>query len=103
MSATVVIGQRTSELPYDVESPAPEDFIAFVDVSAGRDERTTIDKLANSTAFSDRGTVLIWDGGAYAPAAYLVGSQPKEFRGPVDPSTIPGVTLGLYDTWINTA
>lgn len=48
--------------------------------------------------------VLIWDDVSdYIPNTLKASDQPKEFRGPVDPSGVSGVVLNEYDTWISTA
>jgi hypothetical protein len=54
---------------------------------------------------------LIWNGstyvlprftptGSYAVTPLSDTSRPREFVGPVDPSTITGVVLAPYDTWV---
>jgi hypothetical protein len=46
--------------------------------------------------------VLRWDGtaGAYDhPEWWGDTSEPREFRGPNDPSTEAGITMGFADTW----
>jgi hypothetical protein len=98
----VVIGKRTSELPSDNEPPARNDLVAFVDVSAGRSEYVEMGKFATSEVFVDRGVVLIWNGTDYGPYEFKTLTSPKEFRGPTDPSSVSGVVLNLYDTWIET-
>jgi hypothetical protein len=98
-----IVGTKTSQLPNDGEPPDEGDFVAFVDVSAGRSEHVTVSTFAVSPAFKNRGVVLIWNGvNDYEPSQFKAGTQPKEFRGPVDPSTIPGIELGTYDIWVNT-
>lgn len=46
--------------------------------------------------------IFTWDGTTYQPSASLASSLPKEFRGPTDPSTVGGVSLNTYDTWVAT-
>lgn len=46
------------------------------------------------------GGVLVWDADE---GAYVVSASVREFRGPVDPSTIPGITLAYGDVWTPTA
>jgi len=51
---------------------------------------------------------LFWNGSTYALPKYTPTgaapladtSRPREFVGPVDPSTITGVVLAPYDTWV---
>lgn len=101
----MVVGRRISELPTDAgEAPDTADLIAFVDMSAGRSEQCTVEKLSESAAFAARGVVLVWNGSNdYLPAAFKTLTSPKEFRGPTDPSTVPGVVLNTYDTWVDTS
>lgn len=58
--------------------------------------------------------VLIWNGttyvlpkytpsGAYAVNHLADTSRLREFVGPVDPSTISGVVMGNYDSWVPTS
>lgn len=51
--------------------------------------------------------LLLWDAaeGTYAPADYLVDtSLPREFRGPVDPASLPEVLGPVFgDLWRPTA
>lgn len=70
-------------------------------VSAGR---SSIDIVSSATAQSSANSrVLLWDAGAgdYVPAAYRADtSQPREFIGPVDPSTLDSVTGPVFgDEW----
>lgn len=44
--------------------------------------------------------VLLWDGSDYTPTSLKASSNPKEFRGPVDPSSVTGVSLNQYDVWV---
>lgn len=99
------VGQRISQLPTDAtEVPVGADRMPFVDMSAGRSEYCTVDQLAESPAFTDRGVVLVWNGtNDYEPYTFKTLVSPKEFRGPTDPSTVPGVVLNAYDTWVDTS
>jgi hypothetical protein len=50
--------------------------------------------------------VVLWDAAAHAyiPSVFLTDtSLPREFIGPTDPSTIPGLTLAEGDRWTPTA
>ena len=50
--------------------------------------------------------VLVWNSGSSAynhPEWWTDTTYPREFRGPNDPSTEPGITLSFADTWEPTA
>jgi hypothetical protein len=44
-------------------------------------------------------TILTWDGTDYQPQAAKQWRGPKEFIGPVNPDTVPGVITNEHDKW----
>jgi hypothetical protein len=55
----------------------------------------------------NNGNELAWNGSDYVPSSLKADtSKPRTFKGPVDPSTVPGVTMNIndwFDTWVGGA
>lgn len=67
------------------------------------DAETVADRLAELNAAAGGGK-MTYNAvtGQYEPTSQNTSSQPKEFIGPVDPQTLPGVVINNYDTWLST-
>lgn len=63
----------------------------------------TLQAVSNSGGGGSQAAVLIWNGSDYTPTNLKANTAvPREFRGPTDPTTVNGVTLANYDTWVAT-
>lgn len=60
-----------------------------------------------ATPSANNGNELAWNGTDYVPADLKADtSKPRTFKGPVDPSTVDGVTMNAndwFDTWVGGA
>lgn len=56
------------------------------------------------TPSANNGNELAWDGSDYVPTSLKTDtSKPRTFKGPVNPATVPGVTMNTndwFDSWV---
>ncbi len=73
----------------------------YVDTGDADGLAYTDDHAATVGPHPGSGVVLTWSGSDYIPTAAKAVTNPKEFRGPTDPSGVSGVVLHQYDVWVN--
>lgn len=79
-------------------------------LNAGLDGRVLTTDSAETTGVKwatpseNNGNELAWNGSDYVPTSLKTDtSKPRTFKGPVDPSTAPGVVMNSndwFDTWV---